>query len=186
MKKPGLILPKDIVANRQKLSGPAFLFWMNVSLHLQMGQRLLTEEKLTALDGAQVAKQFGDLKALARALAERPEGPFSCGETNRLMVIVSVIGGMGWNFDSTRQMFKDTQGRRMRLGKLLKEPDAAEVALLAAIQKQDTGTATPWKQAGSMLTALHAAGFAIKVDACARRIKKLRTSNRTAAKVPHG
>jgi hypothetical protein len=101
------------------------------------------------------------------------------------MVIVSVIGGMGWNYESTRQFFKDAQGRRMRLGKLTKEPDAAEVALLAAIQAHDTGTVSPWKQAGSMLPALQAAGFAIKVDAIARRIKNLRASNRTAAKVPH-
>jgi hypothetical protein len=121
------------------------------------------------------------LDTLAAQLQHRSP---SLAEVADLMLITGVICGIGWDFAAPRTAA--LQARNAKAQKVVLKPGSAEAALLAAIQAHDTGTVSPWKQAGSMLPALHAAGFAtIKVDACARRIKKLRTSIRTAAKVPH-
>lgn len=111
-----------------------------------------------------------NVERLDRLAAELQFRPPTLAEVADLMLIMGVICGIGWDFAAPR-----TAALQARNAKARKAPNATELALLNAIAAHDTGRATPWKESQSMLSALHAKGFDVKTDACARR-----------SKTPHG
>jgi hypothetical protein len=90
-------------------------------------------EPLTAGDMEKARTQLADLNLIASEIAANPPDRATFQLMNRLIVIVSTLGGLGWQFESTRQIFANLQtqpGRDAYLAKI----EAAEQALQAAIK----------------------------------------------------